>query len=136
MTINSYKVGPGTFALVATDFSAQLTQLQVVPSENVESTDVVKVLSGEQLDAEDTATYSYAVTGTFLQDLAAAGIIDYSWQNAGDTVAFTYQPVDATARAVEGFVRIVPLTIGGEVAVRATADFTWQCVGTPTFGVA
>lgn len=136
MTINSYKVGPGTFTLGSgpLDVSAQVTALQVAASESVESEDDVNVLSGEILEGEDVASLDYTVSGTLLQDLAASAVVDYSWQNAGDEVAFKYVPSTAADRAVAGTLRLVPITIGGTAKQRATSDFEWAIIGTPTFG--
>jgi hypothetical protein len=136
MTINSYKVGPGTLTIGSgpLNVSAQVTACQVVPSESVETEDDINVLSGEVLEGEDVASISYVLSGTFLQDLAAAGVVDYTWQNAGDEVAFNFEPLTTADRSIEGTVRLVPLSIGGTAKTRATSDFEWAIIGTPTFG--
>ena len=136
MTINSYKVGPGTLTLGSgpLNVSAQVLSCQVVPSETVEEEDDINVLSGEVLEGEDTASIDYVLSGSFLQDLAAAGVVDYTWTNAGDEVAFSYVPNTAVDRAIAGTVRLVPLSIGGTAKTRATSDFEWAIIGTPTFG--
>lgn len=136
MTIVSYKVGPGTLTLGATplDVSSQVTACQVVPSESVDEEDDIDVLSGEVLEGEDVATVSYVLSGTFLQSLAASAVVDYSWTNASDEVAFKYVPHTTTDRAVSGTLRLVPLAIGGTAKQRATSDFEWAIIGTPTFG--
>jgi hypothetical protein len=138
MAIESYKVGPGSLTLGSgpLNVSAQVTAAQVVASENVEEEDDINVLSGEVLEGEDTATIDYVLTGTFLQDLAASGVVDYSWQNAGDEVAFIYIPNTVEDRQVSGTLRLVPLTIGGTAKTRATADFEWAIIGTPVFAAA
>lgn len=139
MTISSYKVGPGTLKLGTggtKDVSAQLTSCQVNPSEETDSEDAVPVLSGEELAGEDNFSYTFTLSGTFLQDLASTGVVAYSWDNMGSIVDFEFIPVTASARAVTGQVRIVPLNIGGDVKQRATADFEWSCIGTPDFDAA
>ena len=63
MAIKSYKMGPGTLKLGTggtTDVSCQITNCRVVPSENVESGDILVVLCGETLEAEETVTFTYA----------------------------------------------------------------------------
>lgn len=136
MTINSYKVGPGSLTLGAGPLSvgAQVTACTVQASESVETEDDVNVLSGEVLEGEDVASLDYTISGTFLQDLAASGVVDYSWQNAGDEVAFVYIPNTAADRSVAGTLRLVPISIGGTAKQRATSDFEWAIIGTPTFG--
>ena len=136
MTINSYKVGPGTFTIGSgpTAFSSQVRSMLVEASENVETEDDLPVLSGEVLEGEDTATLDWQLSGTFLQDLATNGIIDYTWTNASEEQTFTYVPLTSADKAVTGTCRIVPISVGGEAKQRATSDFTWAIIGTPTFG--
>lgn len=139
MTINSTKIGPGVLTIGAIAFQAQCKSATITPTENVDSTDKVDVLSGETLAAQDTATYTYTLSVTFLQDLgiaATSGIVAYSWANAGLTKAFVYTPSNAAAagsKTVSGNLRVVPLTIGGDVAAQApTSDVTFAIIGTPT----
>lgn len=145
MAIKSYKLTNGVLHLGEAgdvgdhmDVSAQMRAVTVKWSENVQSTDAIPVLSGEEIPEEEEATYKATLSGTFLQDLDAAGIIDWTWDNKGLTKAFLFVPNAATERGVEGFVRVTPLDIGGEVAkpaTRPTSDFEWACIGDPVFGV-
>lgn len=137
MTILSYKLGPGTLKLGSgpLDASAQVTAIAVEPQEDVTNTDAIDVLSGEQLAAEEDASYSYKLTATFLQDtLAAAGLVDFTWQNAGATVDFEFVPNTVLDRAVSGQLRCVPLKIGGDVKKRNTSDWSVSIIGTPDLG--
>lgn len=139
MAIVSTKLGPGTLKLGtagAEDVSCQVRACSVNPTENVESAEAIPVLCGEEIAAEESVSYSYTLSGTVLQDLTAAGMVDYTWTNAGEEVDFEFIPVTALARKVTGTVRLVPLTIGGEVSKtdRITSDFEWTIVGTPVFG--
>lgn len=136
MPINTTKLGPGTLTLGAgaMQVNAQLTKARVVPSESVESTDAIKVLSGEVLDPTETASYSYALEGTFLQDLGAvASVVDWSWTNAGTEQPFTFTPNTAAGVDVVGTLTPVPLAIGGDEvdAGPMSSDFTWRIKGTP-----
>lgn len=138
MAIQSYKPGPGTLTLGSgpLDVSAQVTACVVEPAENIESSDAIAVLSGEELPAEDTTSLTFTLKATLLQDLAAAGVVDFSWVNAGDEVAFTFVPNTVVDRQVQGTVRVVPITIGGPVKERATSDISWVIIGTPDFEAA
>jgi len=134
MPIQSHTLGPGLLVLGdgPLDVSAQLTACEVVPAEEVTSTDAISVLSGERLEGDEEVTFRYTLEGTFLQDLALAGVVSWSWANAGTPQAFRFVPDNAAARQVEGIVKPVPLRIGGdEVGARMTSDFTWRIVGTP-----
>lgn len=139
MAVKSYKLGPGTLTLGAAplDVSGQVRSCRVNPSENVTTTEAVPVLTGEELPAEDEVTYTSTLEVTLLQDLTAAGIVDYSWTNAGDEVPFSFVPSTVEGREVSGTVRVVPIAIGGDVRTRPTSDFTWTITdvgGLPTFG--
>lgn len=136
MPIQSYKPGPGTLTLgaVPLDVSCQVTTMAVEPSEEVSGGDLIDVLCGEVLEDDETVSVNFRLKGNLLQDLAAAGVVDFSWTNASDEVAFTFVPSTALAREVSGIVRVVPLKIGGEVKKRATSDLDWKIIGTPTFG--
>jgi hypothetical protein len=137
MTILSYKLGPGTLTLGTgpLDASAQVTAIRVVPEESVETAEAVDVLSGEQLAEEETASYKYKLTATFLQDtLAAAGLVAYTWDNAGASVPFKFAPNTPLDRQITGTLRVVPLEIGGDVKKRNTSDWSVSIIGTPVLG--
>jgi hypothetical protein len=134
MPIKSYKL-KGTLTLGTTplDVSCQLTSCSVNPTENVDTEDAIHVLCGDVLPASDTVDYSYTLSGTLLQDLAAGGVVDYSWTHKGQEVPFTFIPDATGVDKVMGTVRVSPLTIGGDVPSRPTSDFEWAIIGTPTF---
>jgi hypothetical protein len=139
MTINSTKVGPGVLTFAAVAFQAQCKSAVLQATEVVDSTAKVDVLSGETLAQQDTATYTYQLVVTFLQDLgqpASTGIVAYSWANAGTTKAFVYTPSNAAAagsKTWSGNLRIVPLNVGGDVVPQAAeSQVTFQVIGTPT----
>ncbi len=142
MPIGSYKMGPGTLTLGAggdlLDVSLQVTNCRVEPAESVKSTDAVPVLGGDEIPAEESGDLTYRLKGTFVQDLAALGVIDWTWTNKGEEHPFSFVPNTVAAREVSGTFRVVPLTIGGAVSKtdRPTADFDWAIVGVPTFGPA
>ena len=140
MPIGSYKMGPGTLTLGTggdlLDVSLQVTNCRVEPAENVSRTDAIPVLGGDELPAEESADYTYRLRGTFLQDLAAGAVCDWTWVHAGEEQPFEFVPNTTAARAVTGTVRIVPLTIGGDVSktVRPRSDFDMAVIGEPAFG--
>lgn len=134
MALKSFKMGDGTFKLGPAgvqDASCQITNLRVECSESVSTTDAVPVLCGEVLPAVDDVSLSWQLSGNVVQDIAAADLVAYTWTNAGQQIAFTFVPNTVAARKVTGVVRIVPLTLGGDVKTTPRADFTWQIIGTP-----
>lgn len=139
MPINTTKLGPGTLTLGAgaLEVSAQLRSAKVTPAESVESTDDIKVLSGEVLDGDETASYAFTLEGTFLQDLGAvSSVVAWSWDNMGTEQPFTFTPNTAAGVDVSGTVTPVPLTVGGDEVdgPPMQSDFTWRIKGTPDFG--
>jgi hypothetical protein len=134
MPINSYKLGPGTLTLGAgaLEVSAQVTACVVSWEENLETTPAIPVLSGEEIAEEDEATYKAKLEVTFLQDLAVAGVVDWSWTNKGTEQPFDYVPNTVTDRAVNGVLVPTPLAVGGsEMKKRPTSDATWRIIGEP-----
>lgn len=132
--IESFKMGPGvlTFGVGGAQVaSAQVTKCAVECDESVKSTDAIPVLSGEELPQQDTVSLAWKLTGTVIQDAAAAGLVAYTWDNASDEVPFAFEPSTDEGRQVTGTVRIVPLSLGGDVGARNTSDLSWAIVGTP-----
>lgn len=133
MATDSYKLGPGTLKFgTAPDQSAfemQLTVCAVEPTENVDEGDDLNLLDGSTLKGEDNVTYSYALTGTAVQDLLDTGFTAYCWDNRGLDVDVEFVPVTARTAKVVGQVRITPLKIGGDVKVRNTSDFSFAFTG-------
>jgi hypothetical protein len=129
--------GPGTLTIgtgPGITVSSQVRAFAVEVAEEVTRTDAKKVLSGEELPASESATYNYTAKATFLQDDTTGGIIDYSYDNAGDEKAFSFKPNDARAAKIEGTLRIVPLNFGGEVDDPSPeSEVTFSVIGTPTF---
>lgn len=125
-------VGPGSlvFGSPGSEKAAQITKCSVVPS--VEKEDDIPVLSGQTVAGE--RTYTYVLTGEWLQDITTSGISTWSWTNEGMQLPFVYIPNDATERAISGDVIIDSTTIGGDVKKKALAEFEFSCVGKPAIG--
>lgn len=136
--IKSFKLGPGTLTLdpggAALEVSAQITNGRIEWSESVNSTDPIPVLSGEELPGEDEVTYAATLAGNVVQDIDAAGLVAWSWTHKGETVNFTFVPSTTDGREVTGTVRVIPLTLGGDVNTRNQSDFTWTCPSDPVLG--
>lgn len=134
MPVKSYTVGPGTLKLGETgteqDFSAQVTACRVTWANEIG--DATPVLSGEELAGD--VEWSASLVVTFVQDIAAAGIAEYTWTNRGDQVPFTFTPSTAAARSVTGVVTITPIDVGGDAKAKPTSEVTWACVGDPALG--
>jgi hypothetical protein len=139
MTVNYFKMGPGTLKLGTggtMDASCQLTNCRVTPSENVDTEDDIDVLCGETVKGDETVDITYALAGTFLQDIEAAGVAAYTWANGGTWVDFEFIPNTAKARKITGQVRVVPIEIGGDAKSKPTSDFEWAARGAGGVGTA
>lgn len=136
MTVQSYTMGPGTLTLGAgpLEVSAQVKSFRVECTENVKSTDPVPMLSGDELAVADVVTRAWKVSGKIQQDLAAAGVVAYTWDNAGDVVAFVFVPNTVKDRKVTGVCRLVPITVGGDAKTQPDADISWTAGGSETDG--
>lgn len=138
MPIKSRKLGPGSLTLGsgALQVNAQLSACKITPTENVETGDDIKVLSGETLDGDESVTYDFVLEGTFLQDYGeVASVVDWSWTQAGTVQDFEFVPNDVAARSYTGELVPVYLTVGGdEVDTTSQSDFVWRIKGTPVPG--
>jgi hypothetical protein len=138
MTIKSYLLGPGTFELGAVPLvvSSQVRSLVIRAAEKVTTSDAIPVLSGEELEGDETTEYTFTAVGKFLQDIELAGVVDWSWANKGTEQPFRFVPSTALDRECSGILVPVPLDFGGEVdkTKRAESDFTWRIKGTPDLG--
>lgn len=141
--IEYYDLYEGTLTLgtagTALAVSSQVRACSVEVSENVTTRAAVPVLSGEEIPEGTSETYAYTLVGSFLQDLAESGVIDWSWLHKGTPQAFSFVPSTAEGRRVSGVLKPVPLKIGGDVAKPdagepPSSDFSWRIVGEPVFG--
>lgn len=132
MPIKTLKLGPGELVIGETgaplDCSSQVTACRIAWS--VDTEDDVPVLSGEVLEGDDT--FSASLSATFLQDdLAATGLIRYSWTHKGEQVPFRFTPSSAIGAAISGVIKLTPLDVGGDAATKNTSEVEWGCVGEP-----
>lgn len=119
MTIQSFKMGPGTltFGAVPLDVSCQVKELTIDPS--TDEGDSVDVLCGETLEGDETTRWT--MSGEVLQDLAAAGLVQWCLTNKAAVQAFVFVPSTAHGRKVTGFVKVRPIGIGGAAKTRPTS---------------
>lgn len=128
-TPTSFRMGPGTVKLGVAgvqNISIQVTSFTVQFSESVETTAAVPVITGDELPAEETPTVTWSVAGNVIQDLAAAGVVAYSWTNAKAELDLEFIPNTAAARKVTGTIVMVPINLGGDAKTRPQSDFTWR----------
>lgn len=137
MPIQSTQLGPGTLTLGSgpLDVSLQVTACKITPSEQVTSTDAIKVLGGGQIDGTESVDFTCVMEGTFLTDLLDNGVVAWSYANAGLEAAYVFTPNDAAGATLSGTIKsVVPLQVGGDEveAGPMTAPFTWRLTDLPT----
>lgn len=141
MAIKSYKLGPGTLNLGVSGtliaVSAQVRSMTIKAAEKVEKSDPIPVLSGEELEGDESVTYDWTITGTVLQDIDVDGMVDWSWEHKGTTQPFEFIPSTAEGRKATGTVVPAPLDFGGDVdkTKRAESPLTWRLPAEPVLGV-
>lgn len=130
----TYKTGPGRLILgdaaSEQEFAAQITS--AVVAWDVEDGEIVPVLSGGEVAEDDE--YTATLSGNVFGDIRETGITTWTWVNKGKTVPFVFVPQTDLDRAVSGFVKIKPLSVGGDVKAKSRSDFEFACVGEPALG--
>jgi len=127
-------LGPGTLTLgeegSIRQFAAHTTATSLVPSYS--DGDVLNLLDGSTETEVDEETW--ALEGTFRQQLETDAIEDWCLTNAGEEMTFTFTPVDSVSKSYTGTVKIRAVNIGGDVKTKNTSDFSFPVNGRPTLG--
>ena len=120
--------GPGTLTLGATEFGHQAAAVRLTP--DVSSEDGTPTLHVPAPAPEKPV--AWALNLDAIQDFDnPAGIVNYLMDNALSEVAFVWTPIEAGA-VYSGTVQIVPMEIGGDVAVQTVTSVELPLVGEPT----
>lgn len=133
MPIVSHKLGPGslTFGEVASakEFASQLRNAVLTP--DTEEEDPIDVLSGEQIDGDET--YTYTIGGTLLDGYTMDSLAVWAFENKGLVLPFEFIPnADVTgAMKWTGNAKIRPIAHGGDVKTRNENDFEFKVIGEP-----
>lgn len=94
--------------------------------------DNIPVLSGEEIDGDETKTEK--LSGTVLDDYSAVGsIFVFSKTNEGKIMPFVWEPnsEDGTLR-IKGKVKMRQISLGGDVKSRNENDFEFKVIGETT----
>lgn len=121
-----HKLGPGLLTLGETaseqEFGSQCTRVAVEPSWGDE--DPIPVLSGEEYS--EPGEFEGTLTGEFLQEYGLASLIAWTWENTGKWVPFRFKPRNDAEMLLTGEVRVLAVTVGGDVKSTNTSEFEWQ----------
>lgn len=129
MALTDSRLGPGTLTLEANEFSTQVAAARLTPS--VDSADGTPTLEIPEPAPETTVSWALNIDG--VQDFEdAAGLVNYLMDNALSEVPFVWTPRTAGETSYQGTVQIVPMEIGGDVAVQVVTSVELPVIGTPT----
>jgi hypothetical protein len=120
----------GGVAPDGTAFACQATNVHVTPSYDSDG-DAVTTLCGDELP--EGKKESWVLGGTSIQDFDdPTGFLSYCYDNAMQTVAFTWEPNQTGAPTWAGECVVVAVEEGGDVNTRLTSDWEFDVVGRPT----
>lgn len=123
------RLGPGTLKLATHEFNTQAAAVRLTPS--VDSTDGTPTLAVP--DPAPESTVSWALNIDAIQDFEEPlGLVNYLMDNALSEVAFEWTPLTPDGTKYAGTVQIVPMEVGGDVAVQVVTSVELPVVGTPT----
>lgn len=123
MAVKSDILGPGNLKFGATgseiEFAAGVREFKI--TFDTDDGDAIPVLSGDEIDAEETDTF--ALEGTILQSYDLTSLILWSHINAGQIVPFEFRPDVDKPLGWRGQCKVRRIEVGGEVKTRAKSDF-------------
>ena len=126
--ITDSRQGIGTLTIGGTDFAAQASTVKLTPTVNTE--DGTPTLAVPK-PAPNT-TVAWALNVSAIQDFAdPAGFVNFLMDNALSELPFVWEPITGAAPAYSGTVQIVPIEVGGDVAVQVVTDVELPLVGEP-----
>ena len=122
------RLGPGTLKLATNEFNTQASAVRLTPS--VDSEDGTPTLATP--DPGPLSTVSWALNIDAIQDFTEpAGLVNYLMDNALDEVAFEWTPDTVDGVKYAGTVQILPIEVGGDVAVQVVTSVELPLIGEP-----
>jgi hypothetical protein len=133
--VTDSRLGVGELSLgaVPDEFAMQVTNCRLEPSH--EESEARGTLGKPNRAA--TVKTTWILAGSVVQDWeldAPEGFLEYCRVHNGEEVPFTFVPSTAHAKQYTGTVQIRATTIGGEVDVELSSDFSLPVVGDITRG--
>lgn len=132
MPATQSKIKSGTLTLGSGPALAVHTQASnvVISPKTSDGGDALELVSGEVLAGDGTTEWTLKVK--LIQDFDdPEGVINYSWDNEGETVPYSWQP-NADAPTYTGTLRVDPIEVGGDAGKRLDVEVEWILTGKPT----
>ena len=127
--ITDSRQGIGTLTIGTTDFAAQASTVKLTPSVNSE--DGTPTLAVPK--PAPSTTIDWALNVSAIQDFEdPAGFVNFLMDNALAELPFVWEPITGSAPKYSGTIQIVPIEVGGDVAVQVVTDVELPLVGEPT----
>jgi len=128
-TIVDSRQGIGTLTIGTTDFAAQAAAVKLTPSVNSE--DGTPTLGVPE--PGPNTTIAWALNVDAVQDFAdPAGFVNFLMDNALAELPFVWEPITGASPSYSGTLQIVPIEVGGDVAVQVVTSVELPLVGEPT----
>lgn len=129
------RLGPGTLKLGPApgppthEFNTQTAAVRLTPS--VDSEDGTPTLATPT--PAPLSTISWALNIDAIQDFTeAAGLVNYLMDNKLAQNLFEWVPLTSDGTKYSGTVQIIPIEIGGDVAVQVVTSVELPLIGAPT----
>jgi hypothetical protein len=118
----------GTVAPDMISVEAQAATVELTPTVN--SNDGTPTLETPEPAPDTSITWGLKISA--IQDFEdPAGFVNFLMDHALSQLEFTWTPITAGAPTYSGTVQIVPIAIGGDVAVQTVTDVELPLVGQP-----
>ena len=120
-------LGPGKLTITDTgtgrDFSAEVTKVQLVASNNTD--DPINFLDGSQ----DTSTSTdWTLEGTIVDNFDTDNLANWCFDHSGQTLPFEWVPNLEGSVKLTGNVVIASIQFGGDVKTKNSNDFSFVAI--------
>jgi hypothetical protein len=123
------RLGVGTLTIGGTEYAYQASAVRLSP--DVSSDDGTPTLAIPSPPPESSV--SWALNIDAIQDFEnPAGLVNYLMDHALEVVAFVWTPLTDAGVIYAGDVQLVPMEVGGDVAVQVVTSVELPVVGEPT----
>jgi hypothetical protein len=130
MSVTAYdsRQGVGTLTLGGTEYGYQAAAVKLTP--NVNSSDGTPTLAVPDPAPETDITWALNIDA--IQDFEnPTGLVNFLMDSALSEVAFEWVPLTSDGTKYAGTVQIVPMEVGGDVAVQVVTSVELPLVGQP-----
>ncbi|WP_314148237.1 hypothetical protein [uncultured Leifsonia sp.] len=125
-------LGPGSLKIGETgsarEWAGDLTKTALAP--DTSSEDPIPLLDGNNLDGEDTTTWT--LSGTLVDNFDYDSLQRFALENAGKLLPFVWTPNNTGGTDFSGIIKMRPIGWGGDVKKKNTNDFEFPLTGDPT----